>query len=139
MQQNNNKHKKIKRIILDFEDGKVDIQQTLKLINDITIKRITKDDILEYWSYTSLDELIEILLIDPIEDWRDIDDDKALYLIDEIINNISNDVILERNSEVLEKRYGKPTGTVIDLICSEAEDDSKFILKKLKINDIIQL
>lgn len=133
------KNKELKKILSELNIKKISVDEALVRINKITIKEVKEDDIHEYWSYTTLDELINNLLIIPIINWNSIDDDKAILLIKEILNNIEDDVILERNSEALEKRYKKSSGTIIDWIFQEDITDSNTILHKLKMDDIIQL
>jgi len=48
-------------------------------------------------------------------------------------------VIIDKNSEALEKRYKKPTGTITDWIFHQEITEKMELLKKLKTNDIIQL
>ena len=134
-----NKYDKLESIILNYENDKINIEEALSLINKITSKEVKQDDIVEYWAYTTLKDLIQTLLIEPILDWKYIEDDKAIHMIKEILKNISNSIILERNSEALEKRYKKPSGTIIELIFSKGLDNSEKILEKLKENSIIHL
>ena len=75
----------------------------------------------------------------PIYNWKQIDDKKALVLIKEIIVNLDNEEIIERNSEGLEKKYGKTKGTISDLIFIEDITDPNQILSSLKKQNIIYL
>ncbi len=85
----------------------------------------------------TLDEFISLILVSPITDWKNIDDNKALILIEEIIQNISKDAVIKRNSEALEKRYNKPYGVISDWIFIDDITNNKTILDKLKDNDDI--
>lgn len=135
----NKKYEALISILKAFENGEFNIGETLKKVNSITSRVVEKDEILEYWSYTSLDELVELLLIPSIENWHDIDDNRAIFLITEIINNIGNDSILERNSDALEKRYSKPSGSLLDWIFYDDVIEPEIILERLKKDDVIFL
>ena len=71
-----NKYDKLESIILNYENDKINIEEALSLINKITSKEVKQDDIVEYWAYTTLKDLIQTLLIEPILDWKYIEDDK---------------------------------------------------------------
>jgi hypothetical protein len=73
------------------------------------------------------------------KNWEQIDDEQALSLILEILENTSEDSILKRNGNALEKRYAKSEGTVMDLIFQEDLNNPRLILDKLKINTVISL
>lgn len=75
---------------------------------------------------------------EPIADWADIDDKKALLLIKEILANIAEDNIVHRNEEALEKRYRKPTGYISGLIFQDITGEPE-ILELLKKDTTIYL
>jgi hypothetical protein len=77
--------------------------------------------------------------IESITDWASIDDDRAVLLIKEISANITNDNIVDRNSDALEKRYRKSTGFISDLIFYKDLTDEQVILALLKKDTTIYL
>ncbi|MDO4782140.1 MAG: hypothetical protein Q4A09_02860 [Capnocytophaga felis] len=129
----------LKRVIADFENGKFPVEEALDKIQKITEKRIDSYTLENYWRSASLDDFCDELLSHPIENWREITDSKALELIQEIIENIENDAVLQRNSEALEKRYGKEEGFVEDLIFNLDINIAEEILSKLKEDTILYL
>ena len=72
-------------------------------------------------------------------DWKKIDDDSILKLIKEILDNLANDSIIQNNSEMLERKYGKPEGFVCNLIFHMDIDNENLILEELKKDKIIYL
>jgi len=132
-------YKKIKNLIIDFENEQITLKYALIEINKLSFKDITKIDLVSYSGYTTLHNFINSLIVVSIKNWNEIDDHKAIYLIDEILCNLNNDVVIDKNSEALEKRYKKPTGTITDWIFYQEITEKMELLKKLKTNDIIQL
>ena len=115
-----------------FENGQVDLEQTLKKVAQLTGKEVDKYAICNYWTYTSLDNFCDTLLAEPIVDWHTIDEQAALILIREMMKNTANDRILERNGEALEKKYRKTTGFVCNLIFHSEYESDIDILDELK-------
>ena len=134
-----NKKEEIKKIILEFEEGKVTLESTLLSISNISGKNIEAYELKNYWRSENLDSFVEHLTAMPIENWKDIDDQKAISLIQEILDNITEDPILLSNSEALEKRYSKPSGTISDYIFQDDISDANEILVLLKKEDTILL
>src|SRR5436853_5289749 len=93
-----------------FEKGKLNLQQAKEKIVQLTGRDIDEYAILNYWTHTSLDNFCDIILTEAIIDWQNIDDQTSLILIKEMIQNITNDSLLEKNREALEKKYRKPSG-----------------------------
>ncbi|CAM1345052.1 hypothetical protein [Tenacibaculum amylolyticum] len=133
------KNEEIKRIILLFEDKKIKAVEAIDQINKISNKNLTEDDLLSYWKHTTLDDFIKLLLTDSIVEWKSLNDEKSLNLIQEIIDNLEDDSLISKNSEGLEKRYNKPKGTVSDLVFIEGVNNPIEILKKLKENTVMLL
>ena len=133
------KKERLKSLIELYESRQLDFLQVQHLINEIAGKTISKEEIENYWTYTSLDNYCDTVLIEPIIDWQDIDDTKALVLIEEILNNTTNDGLLMKNSEALEKRYKKASGFLNDLIFQADINNSNEILKELKKDKTIYL
>jgi len=128
----------LQSIVKKYEESKSTLFETISSIKDFTGKEVTQYDLDNYWAYQDLENFCKNLLIEPIEEWQNIDDEKALILIAEILDNVSDDAIIARNSEALEKRYGKPQGTVVDMIFYEELNEIE-ILNQLKKDNIIQL
>jgi len=126
------KERKLRQIINDFESGKIKGQIAIEQIHDLTGDLIDIEYLNEYWASEDLDMFVKKLLIEPITNWNEIDDKRAIELINEIKNNITDDSIVERNSTALEKRYGKSTGTVRTKIYYENITDPNKILDELK-------
>lgn len=126
------KKKELRKIIDDFEGRKISDQDAVDQIRNITGKTIDVSYLTSYWRSEDEASFITKLLTASIADWQMIDDERALVLIGQMIDDPGNDAILERNSEALERRFQKPEGTVIDLIFQEDIQDAKVILDKLK-------
>lgn len=122
---------RLRQIIADFEDRKIDGQVAIDAIKQLTGETVDIGYLTEYWSSESLDTFIEKLLVEHITDWQNIDDQRAIDLIIEIQNNVTRQGILLRNATALERRYGKSTGTVINKIFNDDQDPAS-ILKELK-------
>lgn len=123
---------KLRQVIEDFEDRKIDGQVAIDSIKDLTGETIDISYLSEYWASESLNTFIEKLLVDHIQNWSSIDDTRATELIKEIQENKSKEGLVIRNSTALERRYGKSTRTVIDIIFNRNGQDSKLILEELK-------
>jgi hypothetical protein len=108
----NNKEEILRHIINDFEAGVVRGEDAVVQLKSLTGKDIDLDYLKEYQASKSLDAFVKELATEPISDWSTIDDDRALNLIEEIFEHISDDSIFNMNSEALEKRYGKATGYI---------------------------
>jgi len=121
-----------------YEEKKASLIETISLIKDLTSKEITQYELDNYNASQDLENFCKGLLIEPINDWNNINDEKALILIVEILDNVNDDVIISRNCEALEKRYRKPQGTVIEMIFDEELNENE-ILIQLKKDTAIQL
>jgi hypothetical protein len=115
-----------------FESGKTDLIATIREINNLTGRDIDEYSLRNYWTSTSLEDFCNTLLTEPIYNWEGINDEQALQLIKEMLDNLSNDGILERNGEALEKRYNKTTGFLTGLIFHSDIVNESEILEQLK-------
>ena len=129
----------LKELIENFELGRIGLEETLNSVYSLTKKNIDEYELRNYWTSASLDEFCEKLLTNPIKNWKDVDDIEAEKLIKEILENITNDGLLERNSEALEKRYNKVNGFISNLIFYSGLNDEKDILTELKKDKTIYL
>ena len=130
---------KLKQIIIDFEDNKLNINDAIKAINTISNEKITQHELLTYWNNSSLDSFILKLTEKQIDEWEEINDVTAIKMITEIIDNVDNDTIVDVNSSALEKRYRKPSGTISNLVFIDGIENPSTILYKLKKSDVITL
>lgn len=130
---------KTKEVILSFEKKIISLEAALNSLNELTNKQVEEYELLNYWRSESIDNFINRLIVEPIGDWEEIHDEKALRLIREIFNEIDNDVIFERNSVALEKRYSKVSGTIADWIFQDDIFDATKILELLKQNTTLLL
>lgn len=122
----------IREIIFDFESGKIDSEHAVLAINMLASYKIDIYSIENYWRSENLDDFVRKISIEPINDWQTIDDAKAIILINEILDSLGNDAILKRNSDALEKRFAKTTGSISSMIFNNDISDSVEILKELK-------
>lgn len=134
-----NHFEEIKKIISLFEENKESAKKTLENIYEITGKNIDIYTLENYWRSENLDDFVKRLITPSINDWKNINDDRAIILIKEILENLGNNAILDVNSDALEKRYSKPTGTVIDYIYYQNILEATEMLKLLKKNTVISL
>jgi hypothetical protein len=86
-----------------------------------------------------LNNFCDSLLNEPITDWQNIDYSTALLLINEIIENTTNERILERNGTALEKKYRKTTGFISNIIFYSGYKNDADILEQLKKDTTIYL
>lgn len=128
---------KLKQYIVDFENGKIELDKALELINKIATTKVDRDWLLSYWGSSDIDEFIDIISIKEIDNWVDINDEEALKLIKEILEKLDSITIL-KNGEALEKRYRKSEGTVSDLVCQQNLTPNE-ILEELKKDTVIRL
>ncbi|MDJ1479416.1 hypothetical protein QNI16_02900 [Cytophagaceae bacterium YF14B1] len=123
--------KELRQVIVDYENDRVSYDFTKTAIYKITGKWVDKYELEHYWQYESLESFIARLAIEPIIDWAQIDDNKASGLLDEIFRNLESNAIIYRNMEALEKRYGKLSGTIVDLVFHQGLQ-TREILEQLK-------
>ncbi|MCV9930214.1 hypothetical protein OIU83_21325 [Flavobacterium sp. LS1R49] len=128
----------LKTLIENYEERKIGLSEIISLIKDLTQKDVTQYDLDNYSASQDLESFCKVLLIESIKDWENIDDKMALILINEIVNNEIDDSVILRNSKALEKRYGKPQGTIYSMIFYDGLDDDE-ILIELKKDTIIRL
>lgn len=126
------KEKKLRQIIDDFENKKLKAQIAIEQIKDLTGELIDIGYLSEYWTSESLDDFVKKIITEPIKDWEEIDDDRAINLINEIKTNMADDSIVDRNSTALERRYTKTTGTIRTKIFLEDITDPHKLLDELK-------
>ena len=129
----------LKKLILEFEDGKINFEFLKIKIQEITNKQIDENTLHSYYGWTSLDNFCELLVDKPIEDWREINDERAKFLISELLNNEITENIFDKNDETLEKKYGKSSGFLHNLIFWSENLTENEILEELKKDKKIYL
>ena len=129
----------VKQLILDFETNKMSVEKAVEEINKVSVKSVDEEWLKSYWNAIDLDEFVDLLTLPQLDNWKDLNDDESITLIEEAISNITRNAVFQRNSEALERRYSKPEGTVSNWVYHEDIVDPKIILKKLKQNTTIIL
>ncbi len=126
------KSAKVKQIINDFENGKISSENALTEINKLSNVNVDLSWLCSYNSSMDLEMFVRVLTIEPIADWLEIGDKRATEIITEALDSIGDDAVIQRNFDALEKRYSKPTGTLLDWIFQDDVMDSNEILQLLK-------
>ena len=129
----------IKKIILDLENGKLDVKFALFQIKKISNKEVTEYELENYWRSDGLDEFVRTIAMPELEDWNKIDDERALELIKEMIEKINDTALILRNATALEKRFRKSSGTVMELVFQKGMKSENEILTELKKDTVIKL
>jgi len=134
-----NKFEKIKNLIAGLENNDLALDIVLETIKKITKKNITHYELKNYWRSESLNDFVKTMSIEPIKDWENIDDNRALELINGILSNLNEDSIIAINSDALEKKYSKASGTISDWIFHDDITNPNQILKLLKEDTVLLL
>ncbi len=134
----NERFEKIKKLILDYEENKIESDYALSEINSLANTHIDREWLDSYRNSLDLDDFVKLISIKPIEKWRELDDKESLELIFEILHT-NDDSVKSRNIEAIEKRYSKPEGKVYEWIFHENITEPEEILRRLKINTSIAL
>ena len=129
----------LKKIIENFENDNIDFESAKKEIELITNKEINEYTLRNYYSWTNLENFCDLLAEKPIENWREINDEIAKKLISELLTEDLPENIFDKNTEALEKRYGKPTGFLHNLIFWNENLNEILILQELKKDKKIYL
>ena len=123
----------IKKLMKEFEDSDLTIKELQTKIQKITNKKIDEYVLNNYWRSETLDNFINKLISNKNFDFsKKLEDSEALLLIEEIMNNVHDNIIIEKNSRILEYNYSKPSGLISDLIFEEDINNCNIILEKLK-------
>lgn len=132
---------KIRTIIQDYEAKKLEYDTARDALFELTGKKVEQSFLDEYWRSQDLKEVVHMLAMKSLENWQHLSDEDALVLVQEILDNVANDALLQRNCEALEKRFSKPTGTISNLVFYPEEEDltAEKILEKLKKGTVIRL
>ncbi|MEM9998998.1 MAG: hypothetical protein AAF809_14945 [Bacteroidota bacterium] len=126
----------VARLISAFEAGQSTAEEAAAEIRALTGKFVDALTVSEYWGAESLESLARRLCTEPLADWATLSDENALALIQQVLDEIGDDAVWARNSEALERRYRKPSGTLSDLIFHEDVTDAARILEHLRIDTV---
>ncbi|WFF37729.1 hypothetical protein LU290_05470 [Moraxella nasibovis] len=125
-----NEFEQLSQLIQAFERTDFTDKQYKPQIQSLAKKKVDWGLVENYYKSISLDDLCQILLMPEIENWQDLTDDECLNLIQEILDDVCNVAIVDRNMDALHKRY--PNLSVCDLIFWQDETNAKVILERLK-------
>ena len=118
-------------IIESFEDGTVPEAAALARLQEVTGQTVDPDWLRNYWRSESREDFVDRLCAEPIPNYERITDADALTLIAEYLQTDSPG---RRDSiaAALDRRYGKPSGTVSDLVFQRDISVPSTILDELK-------
>lgn len=133
------KQHQLKELIQSWESGHKDLEALLHEIQQLTGEEVDPFILHTYSGAMDLEELCEELAMEPIHDWREIDDTQAMALIQEVLDSETKPAIRHRNEEALERRYDKPSGFVSGLVFEQDMDDPAEILEELMRDTVIRL
>jgi hypothetical protein len=125
-------------IIESFEDGDMTESDAVARIQALTGRVVDADWLRNYWSSESLEDFVDRLCAESIADWRQISDDQALKLIAEYFQTESRGR-QDSIEEALDRRFGKPTGTLSNLVHMRDLSEPSEILGELKKDTRIYL
>lgn len=130
---------KVKGTILEFENGKISMDDALKVINELVETKVSAYDLENYWKSRDIDSFVDLITSEVYPDWESIDDQRAIELLKVMVEAPDDELIFQKYSVALEKRYGKSEGTISDLIFHDDILDPSDLLNKLKTDDRILL
>lgn len=129
----------IKEIILDYEADKISIEKAIAEISLLTKEEVTPYSINNYWRSISLEDFVKQLSLVEIDDYENLTEEKSIKLISEMLENIVDYSLFEKNSRALEKRYRKSSGQIGTWVFEEDITDPQKIMTLLKEDDVIYL
>lgn len=125
-------------VIESFEAEEITEAEALAKLHEVTGRVVDPGWLRHYWNSESLEEFVDRLSASPIGDWQELTDDDAIRLIAEYFKTESRG---RRDSieEALDRRFGKPTGTLSELIHQRDISEPARILEELKRDTRIYL
>ncbi len=125
-------------IIDSFEEGAITEAVALARLHETTGRTVDPDWLRDYWRSESLEDFVDRLCAEPIVDWERITDTEALALMAEFTKTDSPG---RRDSiEIaLDRRYGKPSGTLSGLVRQQDIAEPSKILGEMKKDTRIYL
>lgn len=98
------------------------METAIERILDLSGKTVGQYELENYWRSEDRKVFSQRLAIQPIQDWQEIDDTRALQLIDAINSDPCNEPVIDRNIEALAKQYGKTEDQLMEIIELPAAD-----------------
>lgn len=125
-------------IIESFEAEEITEAEALAKLKEATGRVVDAGWLRHYWRSESLEDFVDRLCARPIAGWQELTDSDAMALIAEYFQTESQG---RRDSieEALDRRFGKPTGTLSDLIHQRDISEPGRILEELKRDTRIYL
>lgn len=121
----------ITAIIEGFERGEIPEHVAIANLRELTGREVATDWLRNYWRSESLQDFVDRICAEPIQDCTIIADKEALDLIAEYLQTTSPGR-RDRIEAALEFRFGKPSGTVSDLVYQRDLSEPGKILDELK-------
>ena len=128
----------VKAVIESFESGLISESQAFTKLKELTGRDVDSGWLKNYWRSESLDEFVDRLSAEPIKNCEQISDSEALNLIAEFLNTNSPGR-RDRIEEALDCRFGKPHGTICELVFQGEQTEPERILDLLKADTRIYL
>jgi len=125
-------------VIKSFEAGTIPESTALAKLEELTGRTVDAVWLREYWGSESMEDFVDRLCAEPIPDWQAIMDPDALALIMEYLRDPAPG---RRDSieSAIDRRYGKPGGTLMGLVFQKGLTDAASILHELKKDTRIYL
>lgn len=122
---------KVNSILKEFEAGAISDAEAVRQIDVVTARSVDLDHLRNYWRGESKEDFVDRLCAAPITDWREISEARILELIAEFLATESPG---RRDSigVALERRLGKPSGTLLDVAYHRDNSEPEQILEELK-------
>ena len=125
-------------VIESFESGTVTESAALAALRELTGKDVDGDWLRNYWRSEDLEDFVDRLCAESIPDWESITDSDTVTLIAEFLQT-EKPGRQDSIEEALDRRYGKPTGTLHGLVFRRGLSDPSVILAELKKDTRIYL
>ncbi|MDV7187917.1 hypothetical protein R3X25_11550 [Lutibacter sp. TH_r2] len=125
-----NKMKLLIKLIENYENNLITADSTIYEFNKIANSPIDKFILESYWKSESIEEFVASYSYEEINDWKEIDDERAMNLINEYKENFGEKLITERIIKALEKRYSKTQGSLNEIIYEKTTTEVLSFLKK---------
>jgi hypothetical protein len=128
----------VKAIVESFEAGTMSETVALSRLQELTGRTVDADWLRNYWRSESMEDFVDRVCAEPIADWQAIKDAEVLALIREYLQDPPPG---RRDSigSAIDRRYGKPGGTLMGLVFQKGLTDAASILDELKKDTRIYL
>lgn len=128
----------VREIVQSFESGAITCDIAVDKLHKVTGHKVDPAWLCNYWSSESEEDFIDRLCADEIASSDVIDDSDALTLIAEY-QQTSSAGRRDSIEAALERRYGKPTGMLRELVFIQGVSEPIKILVELKKDTRIYL